>query len=369
MDARVYLTEMLQKVLAMKGQDLIIKVGTQPRTRVGTRIEALPMEPVKAEATAAIAKELLDERQEVSLTRNRSVDFAFTLWGSEQRFRANIFYQQSTLSMVIRTLWKAIPTFEDLGIPAVMKKIPLERSGIVLIGGTVASGKTTTLTAMIDMMNHSVARHIITVEDPVEYLHEDDQCIINQREVGSDSNDFASALKYVVRQSPDCVVIGEMRDAEAFNFALAAAEVGRLVLATVHAKSVVQIFDRVLGFFPPEQREQVLSHLSFNITCFACQKLLHRKDGQGLVPAFEIMIGNYTTRQLAREKKFDKMPQAMRNASNEGMQTFDQSLLQLHEQGIISQEEAMKSSERPQELENHMKGIQIDGMKGKILGA
>jgi len=222
---------------------------------------------------------------------------------------------------------------------------------------------------MIDMMNRSVQRHIITIEDPVEYLHQDDKCIINQREVGTDANDFNSALKYVVRQSPDVVVIGEMRDVETFNFALASAEVGRLVIATVHAKSVVQIFDRVLGFFPPDERDQILSHLSFNIMCFATQKLLLAKDGKGLVPAFEIMIGNYTIRQLAREKKFDRIPQALRNAANEGMQTFDDALLKLWQDEKISTEEALRASERPQELENSMKGIKIDGLKGKILEA
>jgi len=173
----------------------------------------------------------------------------------------------------------------------------------------------------------------------------------------------------VVRQSPDVIVIGEMRDAETFNFALTSAEVGRLVIATVHAKSVVQIFDRVLGFFPPEQRDPTLSHLSFNITCLVCQKLLVTKDGKGLVPAFEIMTGNYTTRQLAREKKFDRLTQAMRNAANEGMQTFDMALYKLWKDGDISAEEAMAASERPQELENQMKGIQIDGQQSKILGA
>jgi pilus retraction protein PilT len=218
------------------------------------------------------------------------------------------------------------------------------------------------------MMNQSVERHIITVEDPVEYLHEDKKCIINQREVGEDAHDFTSALKYVVRQSPDCVVIGEMRDAETFEFALASAEVGRLVLATVHAKSVVQIFDRVMGFFPPEKRDQILGHLSFNITCFVCQKLIMGKDGK-LVPVFEIMVGNYTTRQLVREKKFDKVPQALRNAENEGMQTFDQATLKLWEEGVITAEEALKTSERPQEMENYMKGIKIDGSKSRILGS
>ncbi|HTL48871.1 MAG TPA: PilT/PilU family type 4a pilus ATPase [Verrucomicrobiae bacterium] len=368
MDVNAYLNSCLGKVLEMKGQDLFLKVGSVPRTRLGGVVKPMPFDKLKDEEIRAIVEHLLTPKKKELLANNLSVDFAFTLTGREQRFRCNVFCQQGTYSLVIRTLWKSIPSFEELRIPPVLKKMPLERSGLIFIGGTVASGKSTTLTAMVDMMNQSVERHIITVEDPVEYLHEDKKCIINQREVGEDAHDFTSALKYVVRQSPDCVVIGEMRDAETFEFALASAEVGRLVLATVHAKSVVQIFDRVMGFFPPEKRDQILGHLSFNITCFVCQKLIMGKDGK-LVPVFEIMVGNYTTRQLVREKKFDKVPQALRNAENEGMQTFDQATLKLWEEGVITAEEALKTSERPQEMENYMKGIKIDGSKSRILGS
>ena len=357
MEVKPYLSKCLGKVLEMKGLDLFLKVGTAPRTRVGGAV--LPMEGmdvVTEEITNAMTEELLNDFQKQLLEKNRSADFAFSLFGLSQRFRANVFYQQGTLSYVIRTLWKKIPSFEELNIPKVLTKAALNKSGIILISGTVASGKTTTITAMLDMLNKTVNRHIITIEDPIEYVHEDDKCIVNQREIGQDANDFNSALRYVVRQSPDVAVIGEMRDKETFNFALTAAEVGRLVIATVHAKSVVQIFDRVLGFFPPEQRDAVLAHLSFNITCFVTQRLLVAKDGKTLVPAFEIMMGNYTIRQLVRDKKFDVIPQALRNASNEGMQTFDQALYNLWKEEKISAEEALAASTRPQELENRMKG-------------
>lgn len=369
MDVRAYLSDCLGRVLEMKGQDLFLKVGSVPRTRIGGVVHPLPLEPVKEELTRGIAEAFLNPVQKEKLEKNRSVDFAFALIAATQRFRANIFFQQGTYSLVVRTLWKHIPSFEELRLPPILKKIALERSGIILIAGAVSCGKTTTITAMIDMMNQSVNRHIITIEDPVEYLHQDKQCIINQVEIGTDANDFNSALRYVVRQSPDVIVIGEMRDQETFNFALTSAEVGRLVIATVHARSVVQIFDRVLGFFPAEQRDQVLSHLAFNITCFAAQKLLVGKDGRSLVPVCEIMVGNYTIKQLVREKKFDRLIQAMRNAGNEGMQTFDDALLKLWEDGLISTEEALNASERPQEMQNTMHGIHIDGQKSKILGA
>ena len=368
MEAKAYLSAHLGKVLELKGQDLFLKAGSVPRTRIGGIVKPLPFDPVKDEDTRAIAKAFLNSHQQALLEKNRSVDFAFSLLGPDQRFRGNIFFQQGTYSLVVRTLWRGIPTFDELHLPQVLKKIALERSGLILIAGGVSSGKTTTITAMIDVMNQNVERHIITIEDPVEYLHRDNKCIVNQREIGEDANDFNSALKYVVRQSPDVIVIGEMRDAETFNFALSSAEVGRLVIATVHARSVVQVCDRVLGFFPQDQRDQVLSHLAFNITCFCCQKLLRAKDGKSLVPVFEVMIGTYTLRQLVREKKFDKIPQALRNANQDGMQTFDQSLFKLWKDGAISTEEALAASERPQELQNTMQGINIDGQTGKILG-
>ena len=368
MDPKDYLNACLGKVLEVKGQDLFIKVGTTPRTRVGGTVAPLAMDPVKEEDTRSMVTALLNPVQQEWLQKNRSVDFAFSLLSTTQRFRGNIFYQQGLLSLVIRTLWKSIPTFEELHIPPVLQKVAMERSGIILIGGAVSSGKSTTITAMIDMMNRTTQRHIITVEDPVEYIHQDKKCIINQREIGQDANDFHSALKYVVRQSPDVAVIGEMRDADAFNFALAAAEVGRLVISTVHARNVTQIFDRVLGFFPPAEREAILNQLYPNITCLVVQKLLPAKDGKSMVPAFEILLGNYTTRQLVHERKFDKLGQAMRNASQEGMQTMEQSLQKLWEQDAISAEVALAASERPQELENAMKGIRIDGQANKILG-
>ncbi len=369
MDPKAYLSACLGKVLEMKGQDLFLKVGTIPRTRAGGRVIPVPMEAMSEELTHGLIKSLLNPVQQEWLQKSRSVDFGFSLIGSSQRFRGNVFLQQGLYSFVIRTLWKNIPTFEELHIPPILKKVAMERSGIILIAGAVSSGKSTTITAMIDMMNNNAERHIITVEDPVEYIHTDKKCIINQREIGQDANDFNSALRVVVRQSPDVVVIGEMRDADTFNFALNAAEVGRMVISTVHARTVTQIFDRVLGFFPPMERDAILSQIYPNITCFVLQKLLVRKDGNGMVPAFEILIGNYTTRQLVHEKKFDKLPQAMRNGAQEGMITLDQSILKLWEEGLISAETALAASERPQEIENAMKGIRIDGHSSKILGS
>lgn len=369
MDMENYLRQCIDETITRKGQDLFLKVGSKPRIRAGGEVTELDLAQVTGPVMDMFMSKYLNPIQKKKLESQRSVDFAFALEGhSAQRFRGNAFYQLNHISVVIRLLWIKMPSFEELKLPGVLKDLALRRSGIILIGGTVSSGKTTTLHAMINVINEQSKKHIITIEDPVEYLHEDKQSFINQREIGQDAPDFASALKYVVRQSPDVVVIGEMRDAESFEFALSSAEIGRLVIATIHAKSAAQILDRILGFFPADQRDFVLSHLCPNINCFVVEKLLLPKEGVGLVPAFEILIGNYTTQQLIKEKRFDKLSQAMRNAVREGMQTLDQSLLWLWEKGMISGETALESSERPQELENEMKGIKIDGQSGKILG-
>ncbi|MFA7254606.1 MAG: PilT/PilU family type 4a pilus ATPase [Candidatus Omnitrophota bacterium] len=363
-----YLTLCLEKVIAERGQDVFLKAGTSPHMRLGGQVVALPLKALSGEELLGLAGELLDPRQMEMLQKNKSVDFGFSFHEKDCRFRANAFFQQGEISLVFRLLWKGIPSFEELRLPSILKKVAREKSGIILIGGTVSSGKTTTVAAMLRTMNESVQKHILTIEDPVEYLHEDKQCLIQQREIGQDAESFSSALKYVVRQSPDVIVIGEMRDAESFNFALSAAEVGRLVISTVHAQSAGQVFDRVLGFFPPSERETTLRYFAANMSCIMVQKLLVAKDGKMLVPAAEVLLGNYTIKQLILDKKIDKISQAIRNAHEEGMQTMDQSLLELWKSGVISQETAIAASPAPEDLQALMKGIRI-GQDTKILGS
>jgi len=368
MDTKAYLTSCLEKVIEQKGQDIFFKADTSPRMRLGGQVMALPLKALSGDEIRELVDGLLDPRQKEILQNNKSVDFGFSLKEKDCRFRANAFFQQGDISLVLRLLWKGIPDFEELRLPSVLKKVSLEKSGIILIGGTVSSGKTTTMAAMIRTMNESVQRHVITIEDPVEYLHEDKQCLIQQREIGQDAESFGSALKYVVRQSPDVIAIGEMRDAESFNIALSSAEVGRLVISTVHAQSSGQVFDRVLGFFPPSEREGILRYFAANLSCIMIQKLLVTKDGKTLVPATEVLLGNYTIKQLILDKKIDKIPQAIRNAHEEGMQTMDQSILELWKAGLISQETAITASSSPEDLQAMMKGIRI-GQDTKILGA
>lgn len=366
MDSKAYLRPLLDKVVEMKGQDVFLKADAPPRVRIGGQVVPLEASSLSEDAMQHLAREILTPGQWQALQQTRSVDFGFSHDEKGCRFRGNAFYRQGTVSFVFRLLWRGIPDLKELRIPDVLKKVALERSGIILIAGTVSSGKTTTVAAMLRMMNENVQKHVITVEDPVEYLHEDGQCLIQQREVGEDTESFNSALKYIVRQSPDVIVIGEMRDAESFGFALSAAEVGRLVISTIHAQSVQQVFDRILGFFPPEHREAILRHFALNVSCVAVQKLVPGVGG-GMVPGVEIMLGTYTVKQLIMEKKLDKLPQALRNGAQEGMQTMDQSLHSLWESKLISKETALAASSSPQELEALIKGIKI-GQDTKILG-
>ncbi len=367
MDKRAYLKFCLENVIESKGQDVFLKAGATPRMRIGAQVIPLPFRELTQEESQELVRDLLTPAQWAALEKNRSVDFGLTFKEKGCRFRANAFYQQGTLSLVFRLLWRGVPNFADLRLPPILGKVALEKSGIILIAGTVSSGKSTTIAAIVSAMNKSVQRHIITLEDPIEYVYEDDQCLIQQREVGEDTESFGSALKYVVRQSPDVVVIGEMRDAESFRFSLAAAEVGRLVISSIHAQSVAQVFDRFLGFFPAEERDAALRHFAANVSCIAIQKLLVEKDGKSLVPAVEILLGNFIVRQLIMEKKIDKLDQALRNCRQEGMQTMEQSLFQLWEAKKITQEAAMAASPSPQEMEALIKGIHI-GQDTKILG-
>ena len=255
-------------------------------------------------------------------------------------------------------------------MPPILKKVALEKSGSILVAGVVSSGKSTTIAAMVDTINQNTKRHIITVEDPIEFVHPDKLSLVEQREIGTDSKDFTTALKHVVRQSPDVIVIGEMRDAETLKFALNAAEIGRLVISTIHAQSVTQIFDRIAGFFKQDERDAVLRHFAMNMSCLMVQKLLVATDQKTLVPATEILIGNYTLRKLVMDKEFEKIHQALMNSGGEGMQTFDQSLLELHQKGSITKEAAIQNARRPVEMEKLMQGIVFTSATGgKILGS
>lgn len=366
MDTRILLDDCLKVMVENGASDLHVKSNSVPRMRVSGKIKKMDLPEISHENVIEMGNSIMSPFHRELLPKNKGVDLAFT---SETygRFRANIFFQRGTLSIVIRTIKSIIPSFSELHIPPVFEKICMKERGLVLVAGATSSGKSTTVATVVDYINNNRDAHIITVEDPIEYVHEDKRCVINQREIGQDSNSFVQALKFVVRQDPDIIVIGEMRDPESFRSAVAASETGHLVISTIHAKNVLQAFDRILGFFPAEQHEQILVQLSFNLQAISCQRLLRRSDGTGLIPAVEILLEDPSVSKVIREGKLDKLGQAMINGNEEGMQTFNQSLVELYNAQLISKDEALMASDNPHSLEMNMKGIFLDDTGGGIL--
>ncbi|MBN1493367.1 MAG: PilT/PilU family type 4a pilus ATPase [Candidatus Omnitrophica bacterium] len=368
MDPRKFLEDCLKEMVEVNASDLHLKAGCIPRIRVKGDVVLSKQPLVTAEDMVQIANATLNDYQKNLLKERRGVDFAFD-FKDFGRYRGNIFYQMGKLSMVVRVIKMKIPPFEDLHIPKIFEKVTLNHRGLILVSGPTSSGKSTTVAAMVQYINKNREAHVVTVEDPIEYVHKDDKCIINQREIGDDVLTFADALRYVVRQDPDIIVIGEMRDAESFHSAIAASETGHLVISTLHARNIMQCFDRILGFFPSEQHEQVLVQLSFNIKAISSQRLIPKLDNTGLVPAFEILCSTPSIDKLIRENRMEKITQAVQGGGQDGMQTFNQALLMLYKRQLISKEEAMMASDNPQQLEMNMKGIFLDeGTGGGILG-
>lgn len=365
-----YLLKCLKVAAESNAQDLFLKSGQIPRVRIGMDVFPIEAEKADEKKIEAILQDIVSEHHRERLKVDRCIDFSFEVPEFDFRFRGNAFYQQGQISLVLRLLWRGIPTFEQLLLPDILKKVALEKSGIILVAGVVSSGKSTTVAAMVNAINENSKRHIITIEDPIEFIHKDKLSLVEQREVGSDTQDFNSALKHIVRQSPDVIVIGEMRDMDTLRFALNAAEVGRLVISTVHAQSVTQIFDRVMGFVRrQDERDGFLRHFAMNINCLMVQKLIVTQDQKTLVPATEILIGNYTLKKLVMDKEFEKIHQALMNSTSEGMQTLDQSLMALHQKKMISKELALQNARRPVEMEKMMQGIVFTSSSGgKILG-
>ncbi|MBU0744319.1 MAG: PilT/PilU family type 4a pilus ATPase, partial [Gammaproteobacteria bacterium] len=282
-------------------------------------------------------------------------------------FRVNVFRQRGDIGIVMRIVKNKIPDFAQLNLPDLFKDIAMFERGIVLITGASSMGKSTTLAAIIDYINNHKKCHIMTIEDPIEYLHEDKHSIINQREVGLDTESFHIALRHVIRQDPDIILIGEMRDAETFQTALSASETGHLVFSTLHASDTSQVVDRILDFFPTGQHNQIKMQLSFNLKAVSCQRLMPRADGTGVIPAVEAMIVNPIIMKIIRENKMDRLQSVIQACAEEGMLTFNQSLVRLVNSNLISMGTALANSSNPEALKMNIKGIKLDEDR-RILG-
>ncbi|MCK5706152.1 MAG: PilT/PilU family type 4a pilus ATPase [Candidatus Aureabacteria bacterium] len=356
--------EILKAMVEKNASDIHFKVGNTPIMRINKDLVNWGDKKLNSEETEAIARNIMTSGQWQTFEYNKEIDFAYTLAGVG-RFRTNVFIQRGSIGLVMRSVKTTILNFEQLGLPTILKEVSLVERGIIILSGATGSGKSTTLAAMIDHINRTRRRHIITIEDPIEFLHQDLSSIVNQREVGIDTMTFQTALKHVLRQDPDVMLIGEMRDQQSFTASLSASETGHVVLTTVHADSSVQSIERILDFFSsPEQREQARLQLSTNIAAIICQRLIPNIDKQGLVPAVEILRGTPIVKKFIRENKFDKIYKAIETGKEDGMQTFNQSILKLIQENKISEEDGLSKASNPEALRMNLKGIFLDDSKG-----
>lgn len=359
------LSQILEECVEKDASDVHLKVGVPPVLRIGKDLIELKHPPLTNADIENYITELIPADKKEHYKDNKEIDFAYTLKDAG-RFRVNIFYQRGLHGIVIRRVKKEFSDFAELGLPDVFKKICGFDQGIVIICGPARTGKSTTIAAMINYINSTRKLHIITIEDPIEFVHEDKMSIIDQREIGIDTESYGTALKYVMREDPDLVFMGELRDKDSFNAALNASETGHIIFTTLHAGNAAHAVERMLDYAPPEQRDLARNLLSSNLAAIVSQQLIQKKDGTGLVPAVEVMICNSIVQKLIRENKINKINAAIELGSGEGMQTFNQSLHNLVQSNKISQEDALSKSANPEVLKLNLQGIFLDDAK-KIL--
>lgn len=352
------LKQMLVDMLGRNASDLHIRVGIRPHIRVNGQLEQIATEPVTIDLMEQIISQILNDKQRERYYRKNEMDLALSV-AKLGRFRINLFRQRGTAGIAIRAVNTTIPSFEELHLPESVKKMAKERRGLMIITGTTGSGKSTTMAALIENMNSTRTDNIITVEDPIEYIYRDKKSIIAQREVGGDTETFASALRHAFRQDPDVILIGEVRDLETMSIALTAADTGHLVITTLHTMNVVETITRIISFFPPHQHQQIRLLLAGTLKAIVCQRLLTRGDQPGRVPALEIMFNSGAVKEcIIDPEKTADIPELMEQGSVQyGMQSFDQSIMELHKEGLISFEEAMHHATNPDDFDLRLRGI------------
>ena len=353
-EAKTVMFNMLSKVVEIGGSDLFISADFPPSIKYHGLMKPLNKQPLTAEKTKLFAYSLMNQKQREEFATNLECNFAINV-PNVSRFRVNVFQQQLQVGMVIRTITAEIPNFKQLLLPEQLKKIIMEKRGLVLVVGGTGSGKSTSLAAMIDHRNENSAGHIITVEDPVEYVHKHKQSMITHREVGVDSHSWHNALKNTLRQAPDVILIGEIRDTETMENAIAFAETGLLCLGTSHANSANQTLDRIINFFPEERRNQLLMDLSSNMKAIISQRLIRTEDGKGRRAAVEIMLNTPLMADLILKSNFHEIKALMTKSRELGMQTFDQALFDLYDEGAISYDEAIRNADSANELRLQIK--------------
>ncbi|KIV67498.1 Twitching motility protein PilT [Pseudomonas sp. FeS53a] len=344
---------MLKVLASQDGSDLYLSTGAPPCAKFNGVLKPLSADPLKPGDVARIAESIMDPEQRVEFDRELEMNLAISV-PNVGRFRINIFKQRNEVSIVARNIKLDIPRFEDLKLPEVLLKVVMEKRGLVLFVGGTGSGKSTSLAALIDYRNRNSGGHIITIEDPVEYVHRHKKSIINQREVGVDTRSFHAALKNTLRQAPDVILIGEIRDRETMEHALAFADTGHLAISTLHANNANQALDRIINFFPEERRPQLLNDLGNNLKAFVSQRLVRTSDGKRRA-AVEVLLGTSTISDLIKRGDFSSIKEIMEKSKALGMQTFDQALFDLVVEGAISEDEAIKNADSANNLRLKLK--------------
>ncbi|MBI5752333.1 MAG: PilT/PilU family type 4a pilus ATPase [Hydrogenophilales bacterium] len=347
--AQKFINDLLRLMVSKKASDLFITAGFPPALKIDGRITPVSNQTLTPQHTMELARSIMNDKQAYEFESTKECNFAIAP-PEIGRFRVNTFVQQGRTGVVCRTINSVIPKFEELGLPEVLRDVSMTKRGLVIFVGGTGSGKSTSLAAMVGYRNENSQGHIITIEDPIEYVHEHNKCIITQREVGVDTDGWFSALKNTLRQAPDVILIGEIRDRETMDYAIAFAETGHLCLSTLHANSANQALDRIINFFPEDRRDQLLMDLSLNLKAFISQRLLPRREGKGRVAAVEIMLNSPLISDLIFKGAVHEIKEIMAKSRELGMQTFDQHLFELYEAGLITYEDALRNADSLNDL-------------------
>ncbi|CAM8631599.1 PilU Tfp pilus assembly protein, ATPase PilU [Comamonadaceae bacterium] len=359
--ATKFINDLLKLMVSRNGSDLFITAEFPPAIKVDGKVTKVSPQPLNAAHTMALARSIMNDKQIAEFERTKESNFAIAP-AAIGRFRVNAFIQQGKVGMVLRVIPQVLPTIDGLGVPQVLKDIVQSKRGLCILVGATGSGKSTTLAAMVDWRNENSHGHIITIEDPVEFVHAHKNCVVTQREVGLDTDSWEAALKNTLRQAPDVILMGEIRDRETMEHAIAFSETGHLCLATLHANSANQALDRVINFFPEERRSQLLMDLSLNLRSLVSQRLIPKQDGKGRIAAVEVLINSPLISDLIFKGEVSEIKEIMKKSRQAGMQTFDQALFDLYESNAITYEDALRNADSLNDLRLQIK---LNSQRGK----
>ncbi|MFG6448990.1 PilT/PilU family type 4a pilus ATPase [Roseateles sp. BYS180W] len=352
--ASKFINDLLRLMITRRGSDLFLTADFPPAIKVDGRVTKVSPQPLTAQHTLQLARAIMNDKQAAEFERSKECNFAISPQGIG-RFRVNAYIQQGQVALVLRTIPSVLPTVRSLELPQALDEVVMTKRGLVIVVGATGSGKSTTLAAMIDHRNEATQGHIITIEDPIEFVHPHKNCIVSQREVGLDTEDWGAALKNTLRQAPDVILMGEIRDRETMEHAVAFSETGHLCLATLHANSANQALDRIMNFFPEERHQQLLMDLSLNLRAVISQRLVPREQSKGRVAAVEILLNTPYIADLIFKGDVSEIKEVMKRSREQGLQTFDQALYDLYEQGTISLEDALRNADSVNDLRLQIK--------------